>query len=166
MRYPKLRELREAIKALIQGPYTTRFPVAPHKPYKRFRGRPTPDDEWCVGCGACVEVCPAKAIELIDNPDARERKIIWHYDRCIFCGQCEANCLTEKGVKLSNEYDLAALDRKSLVSEQKKELVLCECCGEIIGTREHLLWLVRKLGPLAYGNVALLLISGEAHAIK
>ena len=158
MKYPKLRELVEAIKALIMGPYTTKFPAVPHQPAERFRGKPTPDEEGCIGCWACSEVCPAHAIELIDDPKTAKRKIIWHYDRCIFCGQCEALCTTEKGVHLSNEeYDLAAFDRSTLFSDLTKDLILCPDCGEIIATKDHLLWLARKLGPLAYGNFPLIL---------
>jgi len=157
MRYPKLRELKEAVKAIIKGPYTTKFPFAPHEPPKKFRGKPVPDDEWCVGCGACVEVCPSGAIELIEEPTNATRRIIWHYDDCIFCGQCEAICITEKGVRLSSEYDLAVFERKTLFSEQKKELLICERCGQIIGTKKHLLWLAKKLGPLAYSNFPLIL---------
>lgn len=37
MRYPKLRELKEALKALIKGPYTSKFPFKPHVPFERFR---------------------------------------------------------------------------------------------------------------------------------
>lgn len=167
MRYPKLRELREAIKALIKGPYTTKFPFVPHTPAEKFRGKPVPDDQWCVGCGACVEVCPAGAIELIDEPATATRKIIWHYDDCIFCGQCEVVCITEKGVHLSDEYDLATFDRSSLFSEQKKELLLCEKCEQVIGTKKHLLWLARKLGPLAYSNFPLILtVQRELEIVK
>ncbi|PJA61306.1 MAG: 4Fe-4S ferredoxin [bacterium (Candidatus Ratteibacteria) CG_4_9_14_3_um_filter_41_21] len=160
MKLPSLfqfRILKEAFTALFKGHYTTRFPFVPHKPPEKFRGKPVPDDDWCVGCGACAEVCPSHAIELIDEPKTATRRIIWHYDQCIFCGQCEANCLTEKGVHLTGEYDLAVFDRKELFSEQKKELLICERCGRIIGTREHLLWLVKKLGPLAYSNFPLIL---------
>lgn len=157
MKYPKLRELGEAIKALIKGPYTTKFPREPHTPFEKYRGKPTPDDEWCIGCGACAEVCPAHAIDVIDNKEAAMRKVTWRYDKCIFCGQCEALCTTEKGVHLSNEYDLATFDRSTLFSDIEKELLICSECEEIIGTKDHLLWLVRKLGPLAYGNFPLIL---------
>lgn len=150
MKYPKLRELKEAIKAFITGPYTTRFPFEPHKPVERFRGKPTPDEKECIGCGACAEVCPARAIEVID--EGSSRRLIWHYDQCIFCAQCERLCTTEKGVKLTHEFDLAVFDRKTLFSEIKKELVLCDHCGDIIATKEQILWTAKKLGPMAYGN--------------
>lgn len=37
----------------------------------------------------------------------------------------------------------------------EKELVLCECCGDIITARTHLEWTARKLGPLAFSNPTL-----------
>jgi formate hydrogenlyase subunit 6/NADH:ubiquinone oxidoreductase subunit I len=157
MKYPKIRELKEAITALMKGPYTSKFPYKPYTPPKKFRGKPVPNDQWCVGCGACAELCPSAAIEIIDDQENAVRRIIRHYDKCIFCGQCELNCTTEKGIHLTDEYDLAVFDRASLFHEQKKELVLCEKCGCIIGTKQQLLWLASKLGPLAYGNLLLIL---------
>jgi len=58
MKYPKIRELAEAIKALIKGPYTSGFPREPHVPHPNFRGQPKFDATQCVGCLACEEVCP------------------------------------------------------------------------------------------------------------
>jgi len=40
MYLPKIRELIEAVKALIKGPYTSKFPRSTHEPAKRFRGKP------------------------------------------------------------------------------------------------------------------------------
>jgi len=155
MKYPKLRELKEAIKALIKGPYTTRFPYEPHTPYERFRGRPVPDEKECIACGACAEVCPAVAIEVIDDLKSEPpmRQVIWHYDLCIFCGQCERLCTTKKGVKLSNkEFDLATFDRKALTDGVKKQLLLCEHCGTVIAPIDQILWISKKLGHMTYGN--------------
>ena len=63
MRYPKIRELIEAIKALIKGPYTSDFPFRPHVQEEKFRGMPEYNEEGCVGCCACSEVCPAKVAD-------------------------------------------------------------------------------------------------------
>ncbi|MDD5166575.1 MAG: 4Fe-4S dicluster domain-containing protein [Candidatus Omnitrophica bacterium] len=156
MRYPKLRELKEAIKALFKGPYTSRFPYEPHKPYERFRGRPEYHQEDCMGCGACFQVCPAKAIDLIDNMDKRTLTV--HWDLCVFCGQCQANCPTEKGIMLSREFDLATTGkREELKQTIEKELFVCECCGEHIAPKEQILWVAKRLGPLTFSNATLML---------
>jgi len=157
MRTPKWRELKEAVRSFFSPAYTSKYPFEPHTPPKKFRGKPIPDDEYCIGCLACSEVCPPDAIEVKDDPDKGIRTINRYYDRCIFCGQCEANCTTVKGVVMSNEFDLAVFDRKDLICAQEFELVQCEKCRTILGAKKHLLWLVRKLGPLAYGNFPLIL---------
>ena len=156
MRYPKLRELREAIKALVKGPYTSRFPYEPHKPFERFRGRPEFNDKYCIGCTACVWVCPAKAIDV---QDIKGRRILTvHWDMCIFCGQCQANCPPEKGIVLSGEFDLATTGkREDLKQEIEKELIYCNCCGEIVAPRDQILWVAKRIGPLSFSNISLML---------
>ncbi|MDD2752202.1 MAG: 4Fe-4S dicluster domain-containing protein [Candidatus Omnitrophica bacterium] len=160
MRYPKLRELKEAIKALIKGPYTSDYPRKPHKAYERFRGRPYFHQDDCVGCTACAQVCPVKAIDYEDgviNGKGR-RKLIVHWDICIFCGQCQANCITEKGIMLSQEYDFATTEnREALNQEIEKELALCDCCGETIVPFDQYAWVAEKIGPLSFSNPALFL---------
>jgi hydrogenase-4 component H len=159
MKYPKLRELREAIKALIKGPYTSRFPYEPHKPYDRFRGRPYFYEEDCTGCTACAQVCPARAIDVEDeikNGKAK-RKLTVHWDICIFCGQCEANCLTGKGIILSQEFDFATTEkREELKHTIEKEFVVCDCCGELIVPYDQFTWVAKRLGPLCFSNSSLM----------
>ncbi|MDD5155730.1 MAG: 4Fe-4S binding protein [Candidatus Omnitrophica bacterium] len=156
MRYPKLRELKEAIRALIKGPYTTKFPYKPHKPYERFRGRPKFYEQDCIGCTACAQVCPAKAIDFEDIKNKRVLTVRW--DICIFCGQCQANCPTTKGIMLSNEFDLATTEkRQDLKQAIEKELLLCECCGEVIAPYDQILWVAKKIGPLCFSNASLML---------
>ena len=70
MRKPKLRELKEAVRAVIFGPYTSKFPFVPHTPPDGFRGKPEFDEEGCIGCAACAEVCPAVALRCYDDGDA------------------------------------------------------------------------------------------------
>jgi len=160
MKYPKLRELKEAITALIKGPYTSKFPYKPHKPYERFRGRPYFHEDDCIGCTACAQVCPATAIEYKDELLNKHavRKITVHWDICVFCGQCQANCPTEKGIILSQEFAFATTEnRKELKQEIQKELVVCECCGEPIVPFDQYLWVAQKLGPLCFSNTSLIL---------
>lgn len=163
MKYPKIREIKEALKALVKGPYTAPFPKKPHTPFPGFRGKPQPNSNDCIACGACAQVCPARAIEITEDLKAAppSRKVTWHYDLCIYCGQCERLCSTKTGVKLSPEYDLATFDRATLVSSVEKELLVCEDCGQVIAPRAQLLWLIRKLGPLASGNFNLIYTSQQ-----
>jgi len=161
LKKPKLRELWEAIKALVKGPYTSKFPKVLTVPPKGFKGRPkySPDD--CVGCGACAEVCPARAIDVEDIVESKGkgiRRLTHHYDICIYCGQCEKACITDKGIVLSDEYNMVLEDRSKALETAEKELVFCERCGEIVDAEDHIKWTVKKLGPLAFANPNALLV--------
>ena len=158
MRKPKIRELIEAVTAFIKGPDTTKFPFEPHTPAKNFRGAPKYSEEGCVACTGCSSVCPADAIEFIDDlsKDPPTRKMIVHHDECIFCGQCQALCTTREdtppGIKLSQDFDLAVFDRKAAVNSVEKELAICEVCKTPITAKAHLDWIAKRLGPLAFSN--------------
>lgn len=47
------------------------------------------DPDKCDGCGACVDVCPMEAIEIVDD------KAIIDEDECGDCGACVDECPTE-----------------------------------------------------------------------
>ena len=181
MRKPKLRELKEAATAILRGPYTVKYPREPSIPPETFRGKPEFVEEECVGCGGCAQVCPARAIEVTDviathissplkgedqgegektkqSQPSGKRNITLHYDHCIFCGQCQRYCTTGKGIKLTNEYDLATLNRAEAKVEVEKDLVICEHCGAVIGTAYHIRWVAQKLGAKAYANLGLALM--------
>ncbi len=157
MKWPKLRELRQAVHSFFTRPYTTRFPFEPHTPPDGYRGKPQFYEDDCVGCLACLEVCPARAIEYVDDKANKLRTLTHHQDICIYCQQCERACITEKGIKLTKEFDLATENRKTSITQSRKKLVLCDQCGEVIAPLDHLLWLTRKVGHLLYANPTLFL---------
>lgn len=154
MKYPKLREVKEAVISLFSKPYTTKYPAGDFKPFAGFRGKPVVDEDNCVGCETCANVCPPNAITFEDDKEKGIRTITRDYGRCIFCGQCEEHCITGKGVKLSDEiYDMACFDRSAVVEKQERELILCEHCGAVITTKDHMKFIHEKLGPLAYSSI-------------
>jgi len=159
LRWPKLRELKEAVTAVFSPRFTTRFPAEPCVVPERYRGKPEFDLDTCIGCGACVNVCPTNALTQVDDLEANPpvRRITQQTDACIFCGNCQENCTTETSIKLSNEWDLANMDRSTMTETHEFELQMCEKCGAVVGTKKHLVWLYEKLGPLAYTNPSLLL---------
>jgi formate hydrogenlyase subunit 6/NADH:ubiquinone oxidoreductase subunit I len=158
MKWPKLRELAEAVKALTHKPYTSKFPFEPHEPYPSFRGQPEYNEEKCLGCLACEAVCPAEAIgheDLLEG-ETPLRRMIHYTDSCIFCGSCEAACIANnEGIKLSGKWELAFFDRAAAFESIEKTLQICEVCGEVIACTDHLVWIADKIGELSYSNPTL-----------
>ncbi len=106
-----------------------------------------------------MNVCPTLALTQQDDLDSDppNRRLTLRYDTCIFCGHCAENCTTQKGIKLSQQWDLAGFDRQAMIEHHDHPLQLCEKCGAVVGTRRHLRWVAARLGPLAYANPSLLL---------
>jgi formate hydrogenlyase subunit 6/NADH:ubiquinone oxidoreductase subunit I len=162
MKYPKIRELKEAVVSLFTPAYTTTYPRKPHEPFENYRGKPVVDDRNCVGCRTCANVCPSNAITIENDRERAIRVITRNFGKCIFCGMCQAHCITGKGVKLSDKiFDLAVFERKVLVEKQEKKLVLCKNCNAIITTEEHIHFLRSRLGPKAFSSILNLQLMNE-----
>jgi hydrogenase-4 component H len=163
------RILKQALTALFSRAYTTAFPLAEpaYEPVRQFRGRPRFDQDECIGCGACAEVCPAKCIDVNDDTGAAPpvRRLVQHLELCIWCGQCERYCTSEKGIRQTAEYEAVGFAPADFEEICEKELLLCECCGEVLAPVDQLRWLVRRLGPLAYANPTLMLVSQKELAV-
>ncbi len=117
--------LGQLLKQMVKKPFTNIFPAkyAPknvkkflegvqagkikvHPPVELpewFRGKILYDREKCIGCKACIKVCPAKAIEFKEE----EKKIKIYIGRCIFCSQCNDVCPVN-ALSMSNEFLLAS----------------------------------------------------------
>lgn len=48
------------------------------------------DKNKCIGCGACVGICPVGAISMDDDGKSQIDT-----QKCIKCGACEATCPVE-----------------------------------------------------------------------
>ncbi|KPK96414.1 hypothetical protein AMJ80_00060 [bacterium SM23_31] len=168
MKKPKLRELKEAVIALVAGPYTIDFPKSPPPIPVEFRGKPEYQEEECIGCGACSEVCPANAIEITEEQkdDKIYRILTVHLDNCVYCGTCVEKCTTKKGIIQNQEFDLAVFDRADAVEKVEKEMVKCEICGRPFATKDHLKWIYHRLGSSVAGNWTLMLVGlGELELV-
>jgi len=65
---------------------------------------PTPNDplrfdpDSCVGCNACVEVCPTQV--LMPSPEAGMPPIVLYPEECWYCGGCVEECPTPDAITL------------------------------------------------------------------
>ena len=51
----------------------------------------------CIGCNACVNVCPTDV--MIPNPEKGKEPIVLYAEECWFCGGCVEEC-PRRGVEL------------------------------------------------------------------
>lgn len=70
------------------------------------------DQAKCVGCGACLLVCPHAVFAMTDHVAHIENR-----DACMECGACSMNCpvdaiCVQTGVGCANAVIKAALGRK------------------------------------------------------
>ncbi len=161
MRTPKVREVGEALRSLFSRPYTVQYPYKPIVPPERFRGKAKFFEDGCIACGACAQVCPARAIDVenvVPEDGTAVRRMTVHQDHCIYCGQCQRFCTTKEGIKLTGDFETGTYDRSKSVSTVEKELVVCRECGEVIATVDQIRWVAEKVGPKAFGNMSLALV--------
>ena len=45
-------------------------------------------EDWCGGCGKCVEICPQDALHI----SLADQKVRVQRDKCILCGYCSSAC--------------------------------------------------------------------------
>jgi hypothetical protein len=61
----------------------------------------------CKGCGACVGLCAAKALRLVDALEGKGQNILLDQSRCVGCGACFLAC-KHGGLVINWKTDVAA----------------------------------------------------------
>ncbi len=95
---------------------------------EEYRGLPEINPELCIGCGACVNVCPPEAILKEDNTEKGIRRIVLDLARCIRCARCEEVC-PMGAIKLSQEFEGASPFREDFIRIVELKLHRCPECG-------------------------------------
>lgn len=108
--------LTEALKAAAEGQIELNDPVLTPE---GFRGRVGYDKSACIGCKMCIKVCPANAIESLEE----EKKVQFHMDRCCFCAQCTEICPVSC-IWMTHDFAFSSYDRKAeIVTDSGKKPV-------------------------------------------
>ena len=137
-----MRILPEALKTLLKGPYTEKYPKAPSPPAPGYRGRVRIDPEKCVACGTCARVCPTGAIVLVSEGDEIRVEVL--YGKCTLCGECIESCPYE-AMSMVEEFEHFSSDPQARVSEVSLKLKRCRLCGGPIASSKLMDEIVAKL---------------------
>ncbi|MDO9507959.1 MAG: 4Fe-4S binding protein [Thermovirgaceae bacterium] len=121
--------LTEALKAAAAGVIKLNDPVATPE---GFRGKVGYDKGACIGCNTCIKVCPANAIEALEE----EKKVQFHMDRCCFCAQCTEICPVSC-IWMTHEFAFSSYDRKAeiVTDSGKKPLPQASAPVETVETK-------------------------------
>ncbi len=106
-------------KTFQVGTATADYPRFAARVAEQFRGRPEFDFAAWSDARPAAEACPTGAIAVDDRNDARQ--VIVDYGRCIFCGEC-AEASADGAVRMTQEFELAAIDRDELVDTAEYRL--------------------------------------------
>lgn len=119
--------------AVKTGTVTIKYPYEQPLTTSSFRGIIEIDPSVCTGCGACIRICPSKALSLtIEGEEAILRYFI---GRCIFCGMCADIC-PEKAIKVTKEFELASKQLSDLYVDVEHEVITCKKCGAKFSTKK------------------------------
>jgi len=135
---------KPVVRALKVGVVTVKYPFEKVAPPEGFRGKPEILVDKCIGCGACSNVCPPNAIEVIDDLEGGIRRVSIFYGRCIFCGRCEEIC-PEKAIRLTREFELATDNIEDLYFIVEFKLLKCSLCGKPFATSREISRAANKL---------------------
>ncbi len=129
---PRPQNLAMAVHALLESGDEHSEPVwiAP----EGLRARIAHDDEKCTACGACANMCPSGAIDIVEEEG--EFRIAYNLWKCSFCGTCQSVC-PEEAVRLTPDYVMQDAAKSNLVTRGSMERMCCSGCGKPHITRSQ-----------------------------
>ncbi|NPA87069.1 4Fe-4S binding protein [Caminibacter pacificus] len=88
-----LKMFIESLKNLVSEPETIKYPFAPSPEPKGYRGTIHYNEELCIFCDKCENICPPGAIKFV-VVDYETGKKEYNYNPylCIYCGACVREC--------------------------------------------------------------------------
>ena len=115
---------------LKKGPATDPFPFGETFTPERLRARVEIDPALCVGCGTCVHVCTAGAINVSKFEDGTGFEVTVWRNSCCLCAQCRHYCPT-KAISVTNDWHSAhrATEKYTQISRAKVLYDYCAVCG-------------------------------------
>jgi ech hydrogenase subunit F len=83
----------ESMKNLVSKPVTIKYPFEPSPEPKGYRGTILYNEDDCIFCDKCENICPPGAIKF-EVVDVESGKKQYNYNPylCIYCGACVSVC--------------------------------------------------------------------------
>jgi len=114
-----VKTIQVLFETLFSKPMTVKFPYESIEIPEDYRGEHELDIDKCVGCALCDEICPNRAVEMVELPEEHKEKYPKTYPRldlgkCCFCGLCQDIC-PRKCLTLTKNVFLATPDPSAVI---------------------------------------------------
>jgi F420-non-reducing hydrogenase iron-sulfur subunit len=90
-------------------------------------GFPKRDPEKCIGCYACYNICPEKAITIEDVKNKRRYGTL--HASCLLCKECEKIC-PQEAIEIAPGFELLSFLLKEPLWEFEVKMQKCSVCKE------------------------------------